>query len=455
MCRTRPDPDRPAARHVLSGEDSTILKRRAFRIRASVIILMRGYHIVDAARTPAQNGKWYNTGDMGSLPIKHILVVFSKFDQTHRQMLGGILRYARDNCAHNWTAQLELMDTSRRTSADVTNGKIDGIIAAVDNPSDRRKYLSAGIPIVLYEPTIAKWDHSRRPEHSVTYFNDHAAEGRTAAEYFIQRGFRHFAYVGTSAPIAWNEARRRGFVSTLSEKGFGCSVYRPSPTAEKTDFVRETNRIARWLAKLPHGTALFAVHDERAQQISSIAKLAGIPVPERIAILGVDDDVLLCTTSSPTLSSIPVNAAETGYRFARSLDDLLHGIRKDPVIRTCHTHVITRQSTDVSIIDDPFVSRAVEFMRRHLDKSIGGTQMAEAARCSLRTLQMRTRAALGRTLKDELAYLRRTEAVSLLANTSMSVEQIARACGYCGASHLGLHLKRHLGVKPLDLRRRT
>ena len=389
----------------------------------------------------------------GKPQTRHILVAFSKFDLTHRQMLGGILKYAHDNCASRWTAQLDLLGISRRKAAELKGGGFDGIIAAVVNPSDRRKYLSAGIPIVLYEPTLTKWDRSSRPNHSVTFFNDHAAEGRTAAEYFMQRGYRQFAYVGTPEPTVWSDARCRGVVSALSAKGFQCRVYHPAAAGGRDGFMSETHRLSRWLAKLPRGTALLAVHDERAQQIESLASLEGLSVPEHIAILGVDDDELLCTTASPTISSIPVNAAETGYRFAKALDDLLHGRCKERVVRTCHTRVITRQSTDISIIDDPFVSRAVAYMRRHIGDSVGGRQIADAAHCSLRTLQMHMLSSIGRTLKDEFAFLRRAEAVSLLANTSMSVEQIARTCGFCGASHLGLHLKRHLGVKPLDVRR--
>ena len=388
-----------------------------------------------------------------SLQTKQILVVFSKFDLTHRQMLGGILKYAHENCASTWRTQLELRDIARRDLATLKDDGFDGIIAAVINPADRRKYFASGLPVVLYEPTLAKWDRSKRPARSVTFFNDHMAEGRTAAEYFIERGYRKFAYVGTLGSIAWSEARRRGFVSTLSRKGLRCAVYPQPPAQVKIDFMHEEKRLVKWLSQLPQGTALFAVHDERAQQIVSLADRAGISIPEHIAVLGVDDDELLCTTASPTLSSIPVNATETGYRFAKALDDLLHGRPHVPVIRTCHTRVITRQSTDISSIEDPFVSRAVDYMRQHLGDSVGGKSIAVAARCSLRTLQMRMLATLGRTPKEQFAFLRRTEAVSLLANTSMSVDQIAHACGFCGSSHLGLHLKRHLGLKPLEVRR--
>lgn len=391
---------------------------------------------------------------MGSSPqTKQILVVFSKFDLTHRQMLGGILKYAHENCASTWRTQLELRDIAHRSLSELKDGGFDGIIAAIINPTDRRTYFATGLPLVLYEPTLAKWDRSRRPERSVTFFNDHMAEGRTAADYFIERGYRRFAYVGTPEPIAWSEARRRGFTSALAKKGFRCAVYPQPPTDAKADFMHEAKRLVKWLSRLPPGTALFAVHDERAQQIVSLADRAGLSIPERIAVLGVDDDELLCTTASPTLSSIPVNAAETGYRFAKALDDLLHGRPHVPVIRTCHTRVITRQSTDISRIEDPFVARAVDYMRQHLGDSVGGEMLAAAAHCSLRTLQMRMLAALGRTPKEQFAFLRRTEAVALLANTAMSVDQIARACGFCGSSHLGLHLKRHLGIKPLDVRR--
>lgn len=396
---------------------------------------------------------WYNTCMTGATQTKHILVVFSKFDFTHRQMLGGMLKYVHDNCASAWTTQLELHDMSRRGATALRDGRFDGIIAAIVNPADRRKYLTSGVPVVLYEPTLAKWDRTPRPPNCITFFNDHMAEGRTAAEYFIERGYRNFAYVGTSEPVAWSEARRRGYVSALAKRGMKCRVFQTVGTKTRNWPAQETGRLSRWLSKLPPRTALFVVHDERAQQILSIASMAGLSIPDRIAVLGVDDDELLCTTSSPTLSSIPVYAEDTGYRFAQALDALLHGRCHDPVIRTCHTRITTRQSTDFSVIEDPFVSRAVAFMRQHLGDSIGGEQIAAAAHCSLRTLQLRMLAAVGRSPKDEFAFLRRTEAMSLLANTTMSVDQVARACGFCNSSHLGVHLKRHLGVKPLDVRR--
>ncbi len=409
------------------------------------MFLMRTYH----------KSRWYNTHVATKIQTKRILVVFSKFDFTHRQMLGGILRYARENCASAWTTQLELVGASRRRFSSLIDNGLEGIIAAVVNPADRRRYFKTGLPVVLYEPTMAKLDRIPRPANSVTFFNDHAAEGRTAAEYFIERGYRNFAYVGTTEPMAWSEARRTGYVSTLSKRGFRCRVFHNAKAKSNDGLSEEANRLLRWLSKLPLGTALFAVHDERAQQIASLANFAGISIPGHIAVLGVDDDELLCTTALPMLSSIPVNAAETGYRFAKAMDDLLHGRAHDPVVRTCHTRVVTRQSTDISIIADPFVARAVAYMRQHLAESIGGRQIAAVARCSLRTLQLRMLTALGRTPKDELAFLRRTEAVSLLANTSMGVSQIARACGFCGASHLGVHLKRHLGVKPLEIRAKS
>ena len=197
---------------------------------------------------------------------KRILVVFSKFDFSHRQMLGGILKYAHDICASAWTTRLELLGTSRRGAASLRNGRFDGIIAAVVNPADRRKYLSAGIPVVLYEPTLAKWDRTPRPPNSITFFNDHTAEGRTAAEYFVERGYRSFAYVGTPEPVAWSEARRRGFVSTLAKRGLKCRVFPQSGAKLRGRHDQEPGRLLRWLAKLPPHTALFAVHDERLRK---------------------------------------------------------------------------------------------------------------------------------------------------------------------------------------------
>ncbi len=382
-----------------------------------------------------------------------ILVVFSNFDRTHRLMLEGILEYVRSECMPAWQVQLELRDISRSISSETVSGGFSGIIAAVLNASDRRKYFRTGLPTVLFEPTLDRMDASKRPANNVTFFNDHAAEGRTAAEYFLERGYKSFAFVGTPLPTAWSEARGRGFSSRLSKEGLQPAVYPAPSRAAATDFTVETPILARWLKRLPRTTALLAAHDQRAQQIETAARKASVRIPDDIALLGVDDDTLLCETASPPISSIPVYAPETGWRFGEAMDKLLKGGKTARVVRTCHTRVVTRLSTESFALDDPVVSKALAWAQSHLGERLSVETLSAAANCSVRTLQMKFARTLNRTIRDELAYLRRREAVKLLKETSMPVGEIARICGFCGPSHLGTRLKNATGMNPLAIRR--
>ena len=382
-----------------------------------------------------------------------ILVVFSNIDTTHRLMLEGILRYVREKCVPAWQVQLDLRDISRRNLSDIVSGGFAGIVAAVMNPADRRKYLRTGLPTVLYEPTFGRMEGERRPDSNVTFFNDHAAEGRAAAEYFLERGFSSFAYVGTATPAAWSTERRAGYAARLRKAGIHPRVYAGPNRVAAADFTKETPLLAKWLRSLPRGTALFAAHDLRARQVEIAAQKAGIRIPDDIVLLGVDDDTLICETASPPISSIQVHAEETGWRFAEAMHSLLKGERTTPVVRTCHTQVKTRQSTNAFALDDPVVAKAVAYAEANLSGPLPLHRLALAANCSVRTLQMKMMHVLGRTVRDEISFLRCREAMKLLSETSVPVSEVARECGYCSTSHLGTHLKRTTGKSPLELRK--
>ena len=390
---------------------------------------------------------------MNGKNIPKILVVFSNIDVSHRKMLAGILRFAREECVPPWEVQLDLRDLGRRNPAEIKNGGFSGIIAAVINPADRKKYFSTGLPTVLFEPTMERMDRSHRPANNITFFNDHQAEGRAAAEYFLGRGYRSFAFVGTPRPCAWSDARKSGFAATLRLKGLRSACYKVTDEKALSDFTYESKHLENWLKELPHETAILAAHDERAQQITIAARRAGIRIPEDVAVLGVDDDEIICSTAAPSLSSIHVPSEEEGWRFAKAMSELLCGHNPTPVFRTCHTRIIARLSTDTFALTDPIVSKAVSYAEKHLAETLHGEILAKAANCSLRTLQLKMLKHRGRTIKDELAFLRQENALKLLKETNMPIAEVARTCGFCSPSHLGTHIKNTTGMKPLAFRK--
>ncbi len=195
------------------------------------------------------------------------------------------------------------------------------------------------------------------------------------------------------------------------------------------------------------------MHDRRAQQVLTTAASAGIRVPEDLAVLGVDNDELLCRMTVPSISSIPVDYHTCGMDVGRAMEDLLEGRRTEHTRITRHETVITRASTDAQAIDDPFVARAIAYARSRLRERNALPDLAAIAGCSKTTLNLRARRAFGHTLSDEITRIRLDAAMEQLASTSLPVDDIARECGFCGASHLALRLKAARGVTPSKLRR--
>lgn len=183
------------------------------------------------------------------------------------------------------------------------------------------------------------------------------------------------------------------------------------------------------------------------------ATAADLRIPEDIAVLGVDNDELLCEMTVPAISSIPVNDHERGRAVGEAMDALLERRPVKRVQITRHDAVITRTSTDAQAIADPFVARAVAHARAKLSERPSLLELAKAAGCSKTVLNLHARRALGHTITDEITRLQLDAAIEQLTNTDHTNEDIAISCGFCSASHLGLRLKAITGHTPGHYRR--
>lgn len=138
---------------------------------------------------------------------------------------------------------------------------------------------------------------------------------------FHERGFSHFAYYGFNDAI-WSRERASGFRSRIEECGYELSILGNSEKrSEHWSF--DLPLLSRWLLSLPKPTALLACDDLFASQIMETCKICNIAVPGEIAVLGVDNDELLCCISDPPLSSIVLDVENGGYRAAEVLQQLM------------------------------------------------------------------------------------------------------------------------------------
>jgi len=382
---------------------------------------------------------------------KRILVSIPTAAHTQRLKLEGVLKYAKEKRGDIWTLQLDIGGFARQRLLDLPGWKCDGIIAYVDNPKDRDTFANSPLPTVLIEP-FARTKTQTRP-NIVSFVNDYRAEGETAARHFLERHFKHFAYVGTAERTPWNELRRDGFVECLSRNGRECTIYPPLSPYEREDFALEMPRLARWLKERPSQTALFVAHDVRARQILTAANAMKISIPQEIAIVSVDNDELLCETATPPLSSIPTSDTSLGYACGRALEELINRRAIGRTIVTHHTRVISRTSSDITVLGDPFVAKALSWARNHLSDGITSDDIAAGIGYSKRLLQARTQKALGTTLGEEVRRMRLLAAAELLSNTDRSIGDIADACGFANVSHLSMRFTKAYHMTPLAYRR--
>ena len=391
-------------------------------------------------KTPYDSpAKWYNTRMNRR---QNILVAMPTGSHSERMKLEGILQYAHEKSGARWNLELDLGGILRKLVRGAAKTSYDGIIAYVGSDTERRSLLAINLPLVLIEDLTIPATFPRR-RNVVTLLCDHEAEGRTAARYFLDRHYRNFAYVGAEVDSDYNARRRKGFTDAVREAGLAVSSFSGSTP------------LPDWLKSLPKPCALFAVHDLRARKVLAATEQAQVAVPSELAILGVDDDAVLCTTSSPTLSSIPTFDRSLGYAAGRALNEILLKRARGRIIRTRHTQVVTRHSTDTEAISDIFAAKALDWARGHLGEKLTAETLARRAGCSKHYLQNRAEQALGISLGTAIRRLRLSTAAELLTTTDLPVSEIASRCGFPCVSHFAVLLKEAYGLTPLAYRKRN
>lgn len=360
-------------------------------------------------------------------------------NRPERLKLDGILAYAHEKTGERWHIALDFGALNGRPEP-ISAQCADGVIAYVDSVRRRRDIVAAHVPAVLIEDVLSP-ESGPRAEHVVTLLCDHRAEGRAAAEYFIDRHFANFAWLGPETETEWSNARRSGFSRRLAAAGFGY-----------TNLSAGAGGLAEKLSALEKPCALFASHDFRAREAIDAASTANIAVPRDLAVLGVDNDIAICTTVSPAISSLPTNDERLGYAAGRVLNELLRNGKGGRTIRFAAQRAITRVSTDADALDDRFVADAIRYARAHLAGRLDAATLARRIGYSKRMLQIRAERALGRTLGEEIRQMRLAAAKELMAETDMPVADVAQACGFTSTSHLALRFRESLGMTPLAWR---
>jgi LacI family transcriptional regulator len=377
----------------------------------------------------------------------HVALLVETSIHYGRQVLQGITRYVRSH--QPWSCFLEQRELWASPPAWLRGWKGSGVICRNTTPALAKMLAIARIPLVDLNDIDP-------PVGAPRIESDHAAMGTSAADHLLERGFTRFAFCGFSDQ-AWSIRRREGFLARLSERGHTCDVWEsPWPEPRSHPWEREQAQIGTWLRSLSRPIALMACNDMRGQHVLDACQRVDIAVPEETAVVGVDDDAVLCNLCHPPLSSVVPNAERVGYEAAALLDRLMSGgrIPTEPMLIP-PLGVTTRQSSDILALDDPVVAAAVRFIRERACEGCGMKDLLRHVPMSRSLLERRFRQHLGRSPQAEIRAVQLKRVKQLLAESDLSLDQIAPLAGYSHPEYMSVVFKRETGQTPGQYRGMT
>ena len=383
---------------------------------------------------------------MGSEPIRVALLVETS-SSYGRDLLAGINQYS--NLHGPWSFYVE------PASLDALPPSLDGwgasgIIARIHTPQQARRIASMNLPTVNLDEAGA----DRFPRGVA---NDDRAIGTLAAQHLLDCGFEHYGFCGWAPAVAsaqnWEQPRREAFEQTVRAAGHDATAYTWPEDENERAWAREQAHLIRWLEEAPKPLGVMASDDQRGRHVLVAAAAAGLRVPHDVAVIGVDNDQLLCDMSTPSLSSVALRVERVGFEAARLLDLLMKG--QPPPEKTLVIEpdgIVARQSTDVLAMKNQQLVAAIRYMRDNAHRGIRVQDVLKVVPMSRKTLENGCRRALGRTPHAEIQRVRLDRVKQLLVHTDWPLKKIADASGFAYAEHMHSIFRRETGVTPKQYR---
>ena len=361
-----------------------------------------------------------------------------------RELIEGIGRYAAEHGP--WSIYHEDRGLFDPLPPLLKRWRGDGIVARSVRKADLKRLLATRLPVVELFADFALSPPQVCPSEETI--------GKLAADHFLERGLRNLAYFAGDWAW-WIDTRRQAFAQAIQRSAHPCNYFELQPSRNSKKRLDEGD-LVRWLDSLPKPCGLFCACDVYASQVTNACRRRGIAVPAQIAVLGVDNDPVVCSVSFPPLSSIDLNSKRVGYEAAALLDRMMHGEPPpEKTITVEPSRVVTRESTDIMAVEDADVAQAIRLIREHACRGLRVKEVVDAVGLSRRVLQQRFKRILQRTPKEELMRVQVERAKMLLTETDMSVEQIAKCTGFAAFEYFVRAFRRETGITPRVYRKNS
>lgn len=325
--------------------------------------------------------------------------------------------------------------------------RVDGVILLTNSREKLRLFQQLGAPLVYIGESLG--DDGSVPSLMI----NHRKVARLAAEHLIDLGLKHLAFHGVK-DRRYSAERQEEFELAAREAGLPVHSFCLPHMTRDALWDERYEPIKRWLAKLPLPAGIMAVSDYRALIVLSACHDLGLRVPEDVAVMGVDNDLMICEFSVPALTSVSLNPYRMGLEAARMLERRMQGApAEDEPLLIDPAEVVSRASTDILHVKDPAVRSAIEYMRRHYASAFKMDTVASALGVSRRFLEKHFQEERHASPASFLLNLRLQKAKALLASPKRRpIEDIARSTGFGTGKNLRAAFRRAGQGSPNDFR---
>ena len=378
----------------------------------------------------------------------HVALLFNANKVYDREIISGIGAYLRSTRVE-WDLFIEDDFRARLTSLAQWHG--DGIIADFDDPGVSEALAGTQLPVVAVGGSYE--DPADYPKGVPYVATDNFRLVKLAHDHLVEAGLPRLAmYSLPAAPSnRWAQEREKAF----ARLGSGASIYR-GVQASVVEWNTAIEHLTEWIASLEKPVGIIAITDARARHLLQACTVAGIPVPEQVAIVGIDNDPLTHSLTRIGLSSVRQGTYEMGHAAAELLHRMLHGAR------LTGTRVVVPpaglNAQDSSKHTRPFsahVMKARYYIRQYGCQGIKNEQVAEYLGISRSTLEHYFRAELNSTVHAELLRHRLDVAQRLLRGTDLPTAKVAQRAGFTTLQYMYAVFKREVGITPATYRRGT
>jgi len=376
---------------------------------------------------------------------KSVAVIVETSNDYARGILRGIHDYA--HVRRDWAIYLAEHGRHELDESFAGRWKFDGVIARIETELTARIIASMKVPAVDVS--------AARLAPGIPWVEtDDEAITRLAIDHLRDCGLQNLAFFGDPY-YNWSTWRQQSFGRMLHDDGVTpAGIYNlPVRKEPRVRWWTYREAIRKWLVGLPKPVGIFACYDWCGQQLLEICRYYGLAVPEDIAVVGVDNDELLCELATPSMSSVVPNTFKTGAYAAELLDRMMNGENiPERKYAIEPMGVRKRVSTDVLTVADPYVAEAVAFIRKNGDRNIRVEDILDVVPLSRRVFESRFRRALNRTPHEEIVRVRTNRVRELLLATEMSLAEISEELGIQNSEYLSVFFKKVTGMTPKEYR---